>query len=128
MNGSEVVTRQPQKTAYNQAPELNDQEKMDLVAGDGTPFANAIYKLMESRVLLAQTEAIKSDPADERNQRSKMTIAHAMDKFYTDVREMIRFEKTSHITDIKQRAAALELEEAGKLEEIILAQATGSNI
>lgn len=128
MNGSEVLSRPPQKTAYNQAPELTDQEKMDLVAGDGTPFANAIYKLMESIVLSAQNLAIDCDPTDEKKQRALMTVAHSKKSFYEDIRELIRFEKSSHIMDIKQRAAALELEESGKLEEIILSQATGSGI
>jgi hypothetical protein len=125
MNGSEVVTRSAKPTPFGQAPELSDQEKMDLVAGDNTPFANAMYKLMENRIFLAQREAMTADPANEKQQVAKLTIAHAMDKFYTDVRDMINFEKQSHIMDIKTRAAQKQLEEEGVMEEIIAANARG---
>jgi hypothetical protein len=125
MNGSEMVTRTPKPTPFGQAPELSDQEKMDLVAGDNTPFTNAMYKLMENRIFLAQREAMTADPANEKQQVAKLTIAHAMDKFYMDVRDMINFEKQSHIMDIKTRAAQKQLEEEGVMEEIIAANARG---
>src|ERR1700676_2449087 len=126
MNGSEVETRAQHKTpVFGEPPELTDSEKMDLVAGDDTPFARAIYKLMEREVFNAQREAIKTKPSNKEEQLANMTIAHAVDKFYTDLRAIVLFEKTSHITDIKALAAKKELEETGRLEEIVLAQSRG---
>ena len=126
MNGSEVETARHNKPpVYGQPPELTDSEKMDLVAGDDSPFARAIYKLMERAIFITQREAMEADPSNDKVQLAKLTIAHAVDKFYTDVREMVRFAKQSHITDIKTLAAQKELEETGRLEEIILAQSRG---
>lgn len=116
MNGSEVVTRQ----AFGENPELTPSEKMDIIAGDGTPYANAIKKLMKLEITRARDEAMDCDPADEKKQRTLMTIAHAMEKFYKNLTGSITFEKQSHLIDVKDKALQEELKDREKLEEIIL--------
>lgn len=117
MNGSEVVTRLPYET---NSSELTDSEKMDLVAGDNTPYANAIKKLMRIEVSKAQLEAVECDPSDEKKQRSLMTVAHAMDKFRKNLLGAVLFEQTTHLADVKKRVLEEELKDRAKLDEIIL--------
>jgi hypothetical protein len=117
MNGSEIETRLPQD---NLASELTDSEKMDLVAGDNTPYANAIKKLMRFEVTKAQTEAVECDPSDEKKQRSLMTIAHAMEKFRKNLLGAVTFEKSTHYADVKLRVAQEELKDQEKLDAVIL--------
>lgn len=126
MNGSEVETRQIQTDPIlgGQSLELSDSEKMDLMAGDDTPYANAIRKLMRKEIFDARDEAMACDPADERKQRALMTVAHAMEKFYKNVLGKITFEKTSHFMEVKQKLLQEELKDQEKIEEIILANQT----
>jgi hypothetical protein len=117
MNGSEQETKLP----YNpNSSELTDSEKMDLVAGDNTPYANAIKKLMRIEVAKAQAEAVECDPSDEKKQRSLLTIAHAMEKFRKNLLGSVTFEKSSHYADVQLKVAQQELEDQKKLEEVIL--------
>ncbi len=117
MNGSEVVTKRLPEIV---ATELTDSEKMDLMAGDGTPYANAIKKLMKIEINKARDEAMECDPSDEKRQRALMTVAHAMEKFYRNLTGAIVFEKTSHLADVKQKIAEAELQDQEKLAEVIL--------
>jgi len=117
MNGSEVESRLPQ---LGPPTELTDSEKMDLMAGDGTPYANAIKKLMKIEINKARDEAMECDPSDEKKQRALMTVAHAMEKFYKNLMSAIVFEKVSHLADVKHRIAEAELEDQEKLEAVIL--------
>lgn len=117
MNGSEQETR---SLPDNQSSELTDSEKMDLVAGDQTPYANAIKKLMRIEVSKAQTEAVECDPSDEKRQRSLLTIAHAMEKFRKNLLGAVTFEKSSHYADVQLKVAQQELEDKKKLDEVIL--------
>lgn len=117
MNGSEVVTKRPPELV---ATELNDSEKMDLMAGDGTPYANAIKKLMKIEISKARDEAMDCDPSEEKKQRALMTVAHAMEKFYKNLMGAIVFEKTVHLADVKQKLAEEELKDQEKLNDVIL--------
>jgi hypothetical protein len=117
MNGSEVLSRPP---TDNNSSELTDSEKMDLTAGDGTPYANAIKKLMKIEINKARDEAMECDPSDEKKQRSLMTVAHAMEKFYKNLLGAIVFQQTSHILDVRQKAQEAELQDRDKFEEVIL--------
>src|SRR6266550_1024453 len=117
MNGSEMVTKRPPELV---ATELTDSEKMDLMAGDGTPYANAIKKLMKIEISKARDEAMDCDPSEEKKQRALMTVAHAMEKFYKNLMGAIVFEKTVHLADVKHRLAEEELKDQEKLSEVIL--------
>ena|ERR1700719_4364582 len=116
MNGSEVVSKPP----YDQSLELSDSEKMDLMAGDSTPYATAIKKLMKLEVLKARDEAMDCDPADKDRQHVLMTIAHAKSDFCKQLTSAILFEKTSHLADVKQKALEEELKDQKKMDEVIL--------
>lgn len=117
MNGSEIETKVPQD---NLQSELTDSEKMDLVAGDNTPYANAVKKLMRIEVTKAQQEAVECDPADEKKQRALMTVAHAMEKFRKNLLGAVTFEKATHYADVKLKVAQQELEDRAKMDEVIL--------
>jgi hypothetical protein len=121
VNGSEVETRQSQTDPFSEPSlELSESEKMDLMAGDDSPYAKAIKKLMRKEITEARQEAIECDPSDEKKQRALMTVAHAMDKFYKNVLGKIVFEKTSHFAEVKQKLAEEELKDQEKLSEVIL--------
>lgn len=90
------------------------------MAGDDTPYAKAIKKLMRIEVSQAREEALDCDPSNEHRQKALLDIAHAMKKFYNNIQGKVLFEKTKHLADVKQKVAEAELEEAGKLEEIVL--------
>lgn len=116
MNGSEVVTRR----AFEEDPELTPSEKMDLIAGDNTPYANAIKKLMKLEITRARDEAMDCDPSDEKKQRTLMTVAHAMEKFYKNLMSSVSYEKQGHLIDVKDKLLQEELKDREKLDSIIL--------
>lgn len=122
MNGSEVVTKRPQEAnfSYSQTTELTDIEKMDLAVLHQDPRVRTLYKLMELQIIKARNDAMSADPAEEAKQRSLMTVAHAMDKFYKQLRGEIEFGVAEHIADVKTKALQEELKDQAKLEEIIL--------
>jgi len=125
VNGSEAFNRPQQidpRLMYGTPGELNDAEKMDLMAGDGTPYARAIDKLMKLEIVKARNAAMESDPADRNKQATLMTVAHAMNAFYENIRGQVLLEKTSHLADVKLRAAQEEMQDQQKVEEIILSQ------
>lgn len=129
MNGEECEVRLPPATSpkfsYTTSIELSDSEKMDLVAGNQTPFANAIYKLMELEIIKARNKAMEADPANQRVQLSLMTIAHAIDKFYKDIRNSVEFAIGEHVLDVRQKVRAEELKDQQVFEEIVLRNARG---
>jgi len=127
MNGSEVVTRRPPQDPMNLdggPKELSDGEKMDLMAGDDTPYANAIKKLMRFEIVKARDEAMECPPEEEAKQKALMTVAHAMQKFYKNILGAIIFEKTKHLSDVKLRQAEEEMKDREKVEEIIFKNQT----
>jgi len=128
MNGEEFVIKQPQQASrfsYNQNVELTPEEQMDLTVFGAMPVAQVLYKVMESAIVDARNEAMECDPSLEAKQKSLMTVAHAMDQFYKKVRSKIEFAQREHLTDIRQKALALELQDQQKLEEIILSNIRG---
>lgn len=128
MNGEEFVIKQPptsSRLSYNQNIELTPEEMMDLTVFGAMPVARTVYKVMESAIVDARNEAMECDPAREAVQKSLMTIAHAMDKFYKKVRSKIEFAQTEHLTDVRQKALQEELKDQSKIEEIILLNVQG---
>lgn len=115
MNGSEIVT----KSAFGESLELTQSEKMDIIAGDGGPYANAIKKLMKLEITRARDEAMECDPTDKEKQHVLMTIAHAMEKFHKNLMGSISFEKTSHLIDVKDKVLQEVLKDREKYEEIV---------
>lgn len=129
MNGSEILTRQSNPVTpefgYDQVPELTVSEKMDLVVFSSMPVSKAVYKLMELEIVQARNEAMRANPAKVEEQRALMTVAHAMDKFYTNVRGKITFATGEHIADVKLKVQQVDMEDKEKLEEIIFQNVTG---
>lgn len=127
MNGEEVCVKTSPNTrfSYNQNTELTPEEMMDLTVFGSMPVAKTVYKLMENAIADARNEAMECDPAREAVQRSLMTVAHAMDKFYKKVRSKIEFAQTEHLTDVRQKALQEDLKDQAKVEEIIMANVRG---
>ena len=127
MNGEEIevmkrqVSTASSQFSYNRNIELTPAESMDLMVFGTTPVANLLYRLMESCITDARNEAMECDPAEDKKQRSLMTEAHAMDKFYKKIRGKIEFARVEHLSDVHQKALAEELKDQEKLEEVILA-------
>lgn len=128
MNGEEVLVRpylaQP-KLSYADAADLSESEKMDLIAGSSTPFAQALFKLMETEIVRARNEAMECPPEEVAKQRTLMTIAHAMDKFYKNLRSRMEYTTTEHILNVRQKVQEADLQDQAKMEEIILANTRG---
>lgn len=129
MNGSEAMGRRPQlvdpRDQYSQPGQLSDSEIMDLMVGDDTPYAKALDKLMKLTIVDARNQALEADPSDKEAQATKMTVAHAMNKFYENLRQIVHVEKTKHHLEVKLKAAEAELEDQQKLEEVIFSNTTG---
>ena len=125
MNGSEAFAR-PQQTdprlMFSPPSELTDSEKMDLMAGDQAPYARALDKLMKLIIVKARNEAMECDPTEEKRQVKLMTVAHAKNEFYEDLRSKINFEKSNHLADVRLKVAQEELKDQEVIEAIILDQ------
>jgi hypothetical protein len=125
VNGSEWETKQaqtnPNATSWDDQPkELTDSEKMDLMVHDDGPYAKAVKKLMRYEIIKARDEAMECDPAEDKKQKSLMTIAHAMEKFYKNILGAIAMEKTKHLSDVRLKAQEEDLKDQEKLNEVIL--------
>ena len=129
MNGSEVLTQGRNPVApgfgYNRIPELTEPEKMDLTVFSSMSLAKAVYKVMEIEILEALHEAMQTNPANKEQQVANMTIAHAMDKFYTNVRGKIEHAMGEHVATVRLKVQEEDLKDAARMEEIILQNATG---
>lgn len=125
MNGSEAFAR-PQQTdprlMFSPPSELTDSEKMDLMAGDQSPYARALDKLMKLEIVKARNAAMECDPTEEKKQTTSMTIAHAMNEFYKSLRGQVTFEKQNHLADVRLKVAQEELQDQEVIEAIILDQ------
>lgn len=125
MNGSEAFAR-PQQTdprlMFNTQSELTDSEKMDLMAGDQAPYARALDKLMKLVIVKARNAAMECDPTEEKRQTKLMTVAHAKNEFYEELRSQINFEKANHLADVRLKAAQEDLQDQETIEAIILDQ------
>lgn len=127
MNGEEREIRQAPNSrfSYNQTRELTPEEMMDLTVFGAMPVSKTVYKVMEMAIADARDEAMECDPAREAVQRSLMTVAHAMDKFYKKVRGKIEFAQMEHLSDVKQKVLAEDMKDQEKIEEIILMNVQG---
>jgi hypothetical protein len=128
MNGSEIETapRRPQinPLALDEPQELSDTEKMDLIAGDDSPYAKAMKKLMRWEIAKSREAAEDCDPSEKEKQVALLTVLYAQKKFFNSLMGAILFEKTSHLSDVRQKIAQEELQDREKLESIILANQT----
>lgn len=102
--------------------ELTEAQKMELASLAGTNTGEVLFLLMENEVINARDEAMAVDPSDEKQQRAKMTIAHAMSKFYTRLRKQITYQFMEHYNRIQEKTAEATLEDRRTIEEIILKQ------
>ena len=129
MNGEEreirnIPSASPQ-FAYSKNFDLTESEKMDLIVGRSTPFANALFKLMEAEIVQARNTAMECPPEKDATQRSLMTVAHAMDKFYKNLISRMDFNSQEHILSVRQKTQEMELQDQSRLEEIILKNSRG---
>ena len=128
MNGEEALVRTSptsNKFSYNQSRELTPEEMMDLTVFGAMPVSKTVYKVMEFAIADARDEAMECDPAHEATQRSLMTVAHAMDKFYKKVRGKIEFAQMEHLSDVKQKVLAEDMKDQERVEEIIMMNVQG---
>lgn len=124
MNGSEVVTQRPVAVGKH---ELTDSEKMELTVLGSDPRCLTLFKLMEWEIEDAKDEAMEADPSKPAEQVALMTIAHAMNKFYKQVRSRMLVATHEHVADVKLKLAQKDLEDKSKIEAIILANQTSSS-
>lgn len=102
---------------------LDVKEKVDLFAFSHTETCRALYKLMENLVLDARDEAMAVPPEEEKLQKAKMDMAHAMSKFYTRLRKEIESTASEHIGELQRIANEEVMKDQDAIESIILDQA-----
>lgn len=98
-------------------------EKADLFAFSHTETCRALYKLMENMVIDARDEAVAVPPEEEKLQKAKMDMAHAMSKFYTRLRKEIETTASEHLGETQYLANQEVLKDQDTIEAIILDQA-----
>lgn len=126
MNGSEVETaKRPQSYAYDQVPDLTDQEKMDLVVAATMPLFKTICKKLEGVVIRSRNRAMKTSPANAAEQVAALTIAHAQQAMYEEFRGDIEFSMSEHIADVRLKVQQQDLEDQKNLEDVIFHNQTG---
>ena len=126
MNGSEVETRKVIDTyAYDQVPELTDQEKMDLAVFASSPIFKIICKKLEGVVIKSRNRAMEANPANPSEQAAALTVAHAQKKMYEEFRGDIVFTLSEHVADVRLKVQQKDLEDQKKLEDVIFHNQTG---
>jgi hypothetical protein len=110
------------KPQTNRVTDLNIAEKMGLFAFSHTEQCQALYKLMENMVIEARDDAMAVDPANEKEQKSKMDLAHAMGLYYTRIRKSIESTANEHIGELQRIANEEVLRDREQIEQIILDQ------
>lgn len=129
MNGEESVIR-PQASSVSDGTqpitdrsELNNIEKMDLIVLSSNPAVHALWKFMELEIIHARNDAMFADPSIPTAQLAKLTIAHAMEKFYRGIREQIKFITDEHLGEARRLEYERKMAAPEQIEQVILDQA-----
>lgn len=103
-SGEEYVVRQAAATplSVNKVEPLTNSEKMDIMVLSANPMIMSLWKFLEMEIIAARDEAMAVDPSQRDEQLAKLTIAHAMQKFYTRVRDDIKFMTQEHLAHTQQ--------------------------
>jgi hypothetical protein len=120
-SGEEFVIRQvagnTSPLSVNKVQELTNSEKMDIMILSGNPAILTLWKFMEMEIIQARDEAMNSDPSKPNEQVAKLTIAHAMEKFYKRVREDISYLTQEHLAETRRLEWERRLQEPDELEK-----------
>jgi hypothetical protein len=120
-SGEEFVIRQvagnTSPLSVNRVEVLTNAERMDIMILSGNPAIMSLWKFMEMQIIAARDEAMHTDPAKKDEQIAKLTIAHAMEKFYKDTREDIIFMTQEHLAETRRLEWERRLQEPDELEK-----------
>lgn len=103
--------------SVNKVQELTNSEKMDIMILSGNPAIMSLWKFMEMQIIAARDEAMNTDPSKREEQISKLTIAHAMEKFYRRTREDISYLTQEHLAETRKLEWERRLQEPDELEK-----------
>ena len=119
---------QPQQKDYTsplssiKSYDFDNRKKMDLIIISANPQIQSLWDLMEMIVLTARNEAVAVDPSEEKKQVAALTIAHAMAKMYSQVRQQIDFITNEHLAESKRLDMEKKLESPDEIEKILLGE------
>lgn len=124
MNGEETCVRkgatETPTLSINKVVELTNQEQMDLIILSANPQLNTLWKFMEMEIVNARDEAMDVDPSEPVKQQSKMTIAHAMGRFYTHIRQRIAYVTREHLNEAQRLDYERKMGSPEEIEKILI--------
>jgi hypothetical protein len=110
----------PRELQHKKIEPLSMHEQQDLIVLGADPRVHTLFKIMEYEIIEARDEAMACDPAEKDKRAALMDTAHAMAKWYTQIRSRITRELNEHLGEIKRRANEELVKDQNAVEKIIL--------
>ena len=109
----------------SQSVALTTSDKNQLITFSLSQQAQALWKLMQILIYDQRDNAMAVDPSDIKKQAAETTVAHAMARFYHQLRQRVDGMANEQIGELRARANAEIVKDAKKIEEIVMSQIEG---